>query len=341
MFHVFSPSCRNWSLLVLNTTQLVWCSGTTVWLSVVNSNGKINWTNSISTKMLVAQSFFLHRIVNYHLERTSRRVMESFSTTHGKQSSSCSQKSMLANVIEMSLSVSMSLAEDVLVAADSTLVKSVQSSFTSAHLTVILFRSGYGCWPSVRTEHGTLRSGMALRNTETGRISCQWSKASLFFANATQLCSKTNPFRFWNSLEPYTSERALQLKSFSTYFSDGFGDQFFLHGLVSKTDESSRFWSGGYLEYCPASLVSSRSTIVPTEQCQWKSMVDQSRWRLFWWFMPGDSKRHKRFSSVSSVLQMNENGSFTIVNASIVFSSVWSRSNHVSRLLLFSKQMWT
>jgi hypothetical protein len=60
------------------------------------------------------------------LERTSTRVMASFSITLGKQNFYCNRKSMLANVTETCSSVSMSLAEDVLVVADSTPVKSVE-----------------------------------------------------------------------------------------------------------------------------------------------------------------------------------------------------------------------
>jgi hypothetical protein len=40
-------------------------------------------------------------------------------------------------------------------------------------------------------------------------------------------------FRFWNLLEPYTSQRILHMKSLTTFFSDGFGKEFFIHGFVS------------------------------------------------------------------------------------------------------------
>jgi len=40
--------------------------------------------------------------------------------------------------------------------------------------------------------------------------------------------------RFWNLLEPYTSQRILHRKCLTTVFSDGFGKEFFIHGLVSS-----------------------------------------------------------------------------------------------------------
>ncbi|CAF2058951.1 unnamed protein product [Rotaria magnacalcarata] len=40
-----------------------------------------------------------------------------------------------------------------------------------------------------------------------------------------------NDRKFWNSLEPFTSQRVLHTKSLTTFFSDGFGKQFFVHGL--------------------------------------------------------------------------------------------------------------
>jgi hypothetical protein len=38
--------------------------------------------------------------------------------------------------------------------------------------------------------------------------------------------------RFWNLLEPYTNQRILHMKSLTTFFSDGFGKEFFIHGFV-------------------------------------------------------------------------------------------------------------
>jgi hypothetical protein len=40
-------------------------------------------------------------------------------------------------------------------------------------------------------------------------------------------------YRFWGLLEPYISQRVLYMKSLTTFFSDGFGEKFFIHGLVS------------------------------------------------------------------------------------------------------------
>ncbi|CAF0799991.1 unnamed protein product [Rotaria sordida] len=40
-----------------------------------------------------------------------------------------------------------------------------------------------------------------------------------------------NDRKFWNLLEPYTSQRILHMKSLTTFFSDGFGKEFFIHGL--------------------------------------------------------------------------------------------------------------
>ncbi|CAF0757136.1 unnamed protein product [Adineta ricciae] len=40
-----------------------------------------------------------------------------------------------------------------------------------------------------------------------------------------------NDRKFWTLLEPYTNQRTLHLKSLTTYFSDGCGEKFFLHGL--------------------------------------------------------------------------------------------------------------
>jgi hypothetical protein len=47
--------------------------------------------------------------------------------------------------------------------------------------------------------------------------------------------------RFWSLLEPFTSQRILHMKNLTTFFSDGFGKEFFIHGLVS-------FWKFGILK---------------------------------------------------------------------------------------------
>ncbi len=39
-------------------------------------------------------------------------------------------------------------------------------------------------------------------------------------------------YRFWNLLESYTNQRILHMKSLTTFFSDGVGKTFFIHGLV-------------------------------------------------------------------------------------------------------------
>ncbi|UJR27291.1 hypothetical protein I4U23_008586 [Adineta vaga] len=40
-----------------------------------------------------------------------------------------------------------------------------------------------------------------------------------------------NDQKFWNLLEPYTNQSILHLKSLTTFFSDGYGEKFFIHGL--------------------------------------------------------------------------------------------------------------
>ncbi|CAF1323401.1 unnamed protein product [Adineta steineri] len=45
-----------------------------------------------------------------------------------------------------------------------------------------------------------------------------------------------NDRKFWNLLEPYTSQRILHMKSLTTYFSDGFGENFFISGLNLATN---------------------------------------------------------------------------------------------------------
>jgi len=40
-------------------------------------------------------------------------------------------------------------------------------------------------------------------------------------------------YRFWNLLEPYTSQKILEMKSLTAFFSDDFGEKFFIHSLVS------------------------------------------------------------------------------------------------------------
>ena len=289
-------------------------------------------TQSVRTRL------FLYCIANNDLELTSMPAMESFSITRGKKSFFCSRKSMLVTDTEMSSWESMSSAEAVLEVVDSTPVKSVEFCGFELLCTWFFLRSGNGRRSSVRTQHSPLCSGLGLWNTESRGLSRQWSKASQFSAKDMQIGSEANQFRFWTSLEPYTSERRLQLKSFSTYFSDGFGEQFFLHGLVSKSYWPSHFSPVESLEHCPTLLVSSRSAILSAEQCQWKSMAPQSWWCLFWRLMLGDFKRDKGLSSVSRLRRKEKQIFHHKQRFLLVFSHVSSRSNHPWRSLWFSKR---
>ena len=84
-------------------------------------------------------------------------------------------------------------------------------------------------------------TGMVIWNTWCERIFGKWSKVSLFYYRINRWIRKLK-YRFWNLLEPYTSQRILQMKSLTTFFSDGCGENFYIHGLVSFRSCSFSYW---------------------------------------------------------------------------------------------------